>query len=87
MINQPLLDIQTWDFSITLILTDKPVVEMDKTNRSNVKMSNEPLWEHQQNVCIESLHGLSIPWLKPLNSIQPENWHKNLSQISDIPIS
>lgn len=51
------------------------------------KCQTDLLWEHQQNVCIESLQGLSIPWPKPQNSIQPENWHKNLSQMSDIPIS
>lgn len=33
------------------------------------------------------IEGLGIPWPKPQNSIKPENWHKNLSQISDIPIS
>lgn len=46
----------------------------------------EPM-EHRQNVCIESLQGLTIPWPKPQNSTQPETCHKGLSQISDIPIS
>lgn len=33
------------------------------------------------------IEGVGIPWPKPQNSIKPENWHENLSQISDVPIS
>lgn len=52
------------------------------------KCQTDHLREHQRNVCIESLQGLGIPWHKPQNSIKPgEPAQKNLSQISDIPIS
>lgn len=35
------------------------------------KCQTDHLREHQLNVCIESLQGLSIPWHKPQNSIKP----------------
>lgn len=35
------------------------------------KCQTDHLREHQRNVCIESLQGLSIPWHKPQNSIKP----------------
>lgn len=44
------------------------------------------LWEHQQNVCIESISGLTIPSLKPQNSII-KNRHKKPRSETDIPIS
>lgn len=91
MTYKSLLDIENSHSGISLILIDKPVVESDETNRSSVKMSNGP----SRRTSTKCLYWIaprpqySLAQTAELNKTREPAFKKkkNLSQISDIPIS